>query len=89
MAKQEVHIYTRIDLIPWKGKKFYAYVSVKERYERLLYGVWLYREGGGHGVHLYSTDTAFPNTATKDFIKSLDEDGYLDLAKEYLFNYTD
>lgn len=85
MTNPEVPIFTKIDLIPWAGEKFYVYVIPEGTEGCPLYSVWLFRERYGIATHTYGVSIKDPEAVTMRHIKCLDMDGYFDPMKEELY----
>lgn len=85
MKKKEVHIFTKIDLIPWTGEEFYLYVIPEDIRGEFMYSTWVFCKDLGTAFCAYAVPKHLSESATTEHIRALDKDGYFDDIKEKLY----
>lgn len=81
----EVPIFTKINLKPWKGGKFYLYIIPEEGQGTFVYKTWVFREGYGVALSSFGAPKEDPKMASLENIKGLDDEGFFDLTKDELY----
>lgn len=87
MKNKNVALFTKIDLKPMAGEKFYVYALPDKTPRGIKYGVWVFRKGYGIAQEAYFVFEDSYELVSAEHIKELDDKGCFDVYKGVLLRY--